>query len=178
MMFGVFFALLVIPLMNGRYLLVDIKNGSETSRCPCPWPLPCGFCFALKTPKIPESVVEKEPEAKMCAWPPCDDQYDNYKFDDKNIEDGFINKPQPNPKSCVPLNGRCSLDKPNLTKLTMKLEFSFRSATKPAVGSCCEPLICFEGICGDFFQPKLDENANKKPKNKMCKPFGDGDCQD
>ena len=136
MMFGVFFALLVIPLMNGRYLLVDIKNGSETSRCPCPWPLPCGFCF-LKTPKIPETVVEKEPEAKMCAWPPCP------QWPPKSIEDGFINKPMPHPKSCVPLNERCSLDKPNLTNLTMKLEFSFRSARKPALGSCCEPNICF-----------------------------------
>ena len=182
MMFGIFFALLLIPYMDGRYLLVDVgayqpdvMNGSDSSRCFCTC---CGCDPCLKNPKIPETGIEKDLETKMCAWPPCDDQYDYYKFDDKSIENGFINKPKPNPKSCVPLNGRCSHDKSNLTKLTMKLEFSFRSAKKPAFGSCCEPNICFAGKCRDFFGPNVDDDVKEKTKNKMCKPFGDGDCQD
>ena len=141
MRFGILFALLLIPLINGRYLLVDvgryqsdIKNGSDSSRCFCTC---CGCDPCLKNTRIPETVVEKEPETKMCAEPPCPE------WPPKSIEDGFINKPKPHPKSCVPLNGRCSLDKPNLTSLTMKLEFSFRSARKSGFGSCCEPNICF-----------------------------------
>ena len=121
----------LIPLINGKYLLVEVDDnqpinlgptgkGNPTPQCP---PYPC-------------------PPRPRCAWPPCDRPGVPDELAKQDVPDYL---PIPKQKSCIRQGGRCFESKPKLKKLTIELEFSFRSSNDDQ--RCCNGLACVLGKC-------------------------------